>query len=252
MKQFNPDFFINYLNNCEVLNGSLYDQDISWDKWKAKFNEICNKHAPIKVARLNKRSNPWITPDVVKLMYKRDHVHAKAVRTKNDILFGQYRSLRNYVAKIIKENKQKYYNEINSLRASDPKKKCGRKLKSWFQINLDRTQSTVIFLLVALINISLILPRTWMINCKMKPCAFLWKCPRSCYEFKFQHISYMDIQCYFDSLANKHWNNILDMDVKLLKLASPVISKSLESVVNSSLENGIVHDDWKKARVTLV
>ena len=42
------------------------------------------------------------------------------------------------------------------------------------------------------------------------------------------------------------------MDVKLLKLASPVISKSLESVVNSSLENGIVHDDWKKAMVTPV
>ena len=73
--------------------------------------------------------------------------------------------------------------------------------------------------------------------------------PRSCYEFKFQHISYMGIQCYFDFSANKHGNDILDMDVKLLKLASPVISKSLESVVNSSLENGIVQDDWEKARV---
>ena len=62
----------------------------------------------------------------------------------------------------------------------------------------------------------------------------------------------MDVQCYFDSLANKHGNDILDIDVKLLKLASPVISKSIESVVNSSLENGIVHDDWKKARVTPV
>ena len=42
------------------------------------------------------------------------------------------------------------------------------------------------------------------------------------------------------------------MDVKLLMLASPVISKSLESVINSSLENGIVHGDWKRARVTPV
>ena len=44
----------------------------------------------------------------------------------------------------------------------------------------------------------------------------------------------------------------MDRDVKFLKLASPVISKSLESVVNSSLDNGIVHDDWEKARVTPV
>ena len=122
MKRFNPENFLNDLNSCEVLNGSLYDQDISWEKWKLKFNEICNKNAPIKVARLKKRSNPWITPDVVKLMYKRDHVHAKAVRTKSDILFDQYRSLRNQVTKVIKENKQKYHNEINSLCATDPKK----------------------------------------------------------------------------------------------------------------------------------
>ena len=43
---------------------------------------------------------------------------------------------------------------------------------------------------------------------KMKPAALLWKGPRSCYEFKFQHISYTDIQCYFDSLAHKDGNDI--------------------------------------------
>ena len=122
MKRFNPEKFLNDLNSCEILNGSLYDEDISWEKWKFKFNEICNKHAPIKEARLKKRSNPWITPDVVKLMYKRDHVHAKAVRTKSDTLFDHYRSLRNQITKVIKENKQKYYNEVNSLCATDPKK----------------------------------------------------------------------------------------------------------------------------------
>ena len=42
------------------------------------------------------------------------------------------------------------------------------------------------------------------------------------------------------------------MDLRLLKLASPIISKSLEYIVNSSLDKGIVHDDWKRARVTSV
>ena len=53
-------------------------------------------------------------------------------------------------------------------------------------------------------------------------------------------------------MTNKHGNDILGMDIKLLKIACPVISKSLAYVVNSSLDNGIVHDDWKKARVTPV
>ena len=43
MKRFNPEIFLNDLNSCEVLNGSLYDEDISWEKLKLKFNEICNK-----------------------------------------------------------------------------------------------------------------------------------------------------------------------------------------------------------------
>ena len=116
MKRFNPENFLNDLNSCEILNGSLYDEDISWEKWK------------LKLARSKKRSDAWITPDVVKLMYRPDHVHAKAVRTKSDILFDQYRSLRNQVTKVIKENKQKYYNEINSLCATDPK-------KMWSEIN---------------------------------------------------------------------------------------------------------------------
>ena len=53
-------------------------------------------------------------------------------------------------------------------------------------------------------------------------------------------------------MTNKHGNDILGMDIQFLKIACPVISKSLAYVVNSSLDNGIVHDDWKKARVTPV
>ena len=53
-------------------------------------------------------------------------------------------------------------------------------------------------------------------------------------------------------MTNKHGKGILGMGIKLLKIACPVISKSPAYVVNSSIDNGIVHDDWKKARVTPV
>ena len=50
--------------------------------------------------------------------------------------------------------------------------------------------------------------------------------------FKFRHISFQDMQCSFKSLNNKHGNDILGMDIKLLKLACPVISISVAYVVN--------------------
>ena len=40
------------------------------------------------------------------------------------------------------------------------------------------------------------------------------------------------------------------MDINLIKLACSVISKSLESVINLSFDNGIVYGERKKARVT--
>ena len=83
-------------------------------------------------------------------------------------------------------------------------------------------------------------------NLKNKPGTFLWKGPKSRYVFKYHHISFQVIQFYLNSMANKHGNYILGMDIKLLKITCPVISKSLAYVVNSSLDSGIVHDDWKK------
>ena len=53
-------------------------------------------------------------------------------------------------------------------------------------------------------------------------------------------------------MTNKHGNDILGMDIKLLKIACPVISKSLAYIVNSSLDNDNVHDDWKNTMVTPV
>ena len=89
-------------------------------------------------------------------------------------------------------------------------------------------------------------------NFKNKPDAFLWIGPKSRYVFKFHHISFQDIQFYLNSMTNKHGNDILAMDIKLLKIACPVISKSLAYVVNLSIDNGIVHDDRKKSQVTPV
>ena len=58
----------------------------------------------------------------------------------------------------------------------------------------------------------------------------------------------MDTESYFNSLVNKGGKDILD--IKLIKLPCPIISKSLASVANLSFGNGIVHGDWKKTRVT--
>ena len=68
MKNFDMESFSNDLISCDILNGSLDgDDDIS--RWKLAYSDICDKRASMKSLRQKERSNPWMTHDIIKLMY---------------------------------------------------------------------------------------------------------------------------------------------------------------------------------------
>ena len=71
------------------------------------FLSVSNKHAPTKTSRLKVKSNPWMTSDIVKFMYKRDRIHNLAVKKKDDSLMGEYRKLMNSVTDVIKKKQEK-------------------------------------------------------------------------------------------------------------------------------------------------
>ena len=122
-KNFDMESFSNDLISCDILNGSQDNDNISWDRWKLAYTNICDKHAPMKSLRLKKRSNPWMTHDIMSAkMYERDQVHAKATRSNDSKLWQDYRNLGNKVTSIIKERKNAYFNDIYALGRDDPKK----------------------------------------------------------------------------------------------------------------------------------
>ena len=97
------------------------DVEESWKHWKQQFTEICNKHAPFVEKRLKARKFPWITPDIVKLMYRRDYIHGKAVNSNNDLEWNEYRSMSNYIYNIVKRAKEQYYENIVNGNSQNPK-----------------------------------------------------------------------------------------------------------------------------------
>ena len=126
MKNFDMESFSNDLTSCDILNGSLDDDDISGERWKLAYTDICDKHAPTEVFRQKERSNPWMTHDIIKLIYERDHVHAKATQSNDSRLWQDYRYLRNRVTRIIKERKNVYFNDMHTLCRNDPKNVVGK------------------------------------------------------------------------------------------------------------------------------
>ena len=77
MKNIDAEIFAHDVMSCDILNGSQDEDEISRKHCKLAYTEICDKHAPMKSLRLKKRSNPWITHDIIKLMYQRENVYTK-------------------------------------------------------------------------------------------------------------------------------------------------------------------------------
>ena len=78
-KNFNEEALLLDLRHNDCFLRDENDVEVSWKHWKQQFTETCNNHAPFVEKRLKARKCPWITPDIVKLMYRRDSIHGKAV-----------------------------------------------------------------------------------------------------------------------------------------------------------------------------
>ena len=46
MKNFDMESFSNDLISCDILNGSLDDDDISGERWELIYTDICAKNRP--------------------------------------------------------------------------------------------------------------------------------------------------------------------------------------------------------------
>ena len=91
-------------------------------------NFILDEFAPFR--KLNKReiklkSKPWISKDILFLMWERDKIFSKYHKCKYPLnksnLFSQYKLIRNEVTKLKRDNKIKYYKEffeINNKKTS--------------------------------------------------------------------------------------------------------------------------------------
>ena len=58
---------------------------------------------------MKNRNNPWMTKDIVKLMYKRDYIKTKSGENNDENLRKEHRTLRNKVTNLCRQAKKDYY-----------------------------------------------------------------------------------------------------------------------------------------------
>ena len=105
MKNFDQDKFLNDILNSVVLKNISFYSDVNkaWELWKTEFLYICNKHAPLKLSRVKQLSSPWLTNDILDLMYQRDYLHKKAIASNSESDYNAFKLSKNKVMKLEKQ-----------------------------------------------------------------------------------------------------------------------------------------------------
>ena len=84
----------------------------AWNNFKDKLLGIINDIAPVKEVRIKGRTEPWMTSDILELIYERDRILKVANKNKSmKELRKQYNELRNKVIDKVREAKANYFSD---------------------------------------------------------------------------------------------------------------------------------------------
>ena len=136
---------LNYLNQEKFIK-ALYE--IPWDTifvfnevddivhgWYSLLNEAIDANAPIKRKRITDDTKPqWLSPAILKLMKKRDHLLKRAKRSNTPDDLSALKSAKNKVTKAIKTAKKNFFYE--SLRKTKTIQKKSGPCSKTFPVNI--------------------------------------------------------------------------------------------------------------------
>ena len=83
----------------------------NWNAFKNAVIKGIFQYVPQKLS-MPKYKLPWITTDIKREIHKKDRLHKKAIRSKNQQLWKAFKYQRNRVAKLVKEAHNRYLNKV--------------------------------------------------------------------------------------------------------------------------------------------
>jgi hypothetical protein len=235
--------------NLYHMVGTSNSINEAWENWSSSVTGIINKHAPARTYRVKNRSNPWITHDIIMLMYERDAAHKQASKSQCPRLYRNYKCLRNQVVRRIRSAKKQYYtNEVNHSKSTKNTWRVLRQLIGSKKASSQASQSPS----ADVFNnyFSQVGPK---LNSKFSAEAELfWTQPPCIYKFEFSEICEDAVFKELGSLSTSSNIDVLGFDSKLLYEGADILASSLTMLFNLSTQCHELPADWKRARVTPV
>ena len=200
-----------------------------------------DKHAPIQNKKVKSKKNPWITSRIKKLIVARDNLKRKAIITKLETDWNNYKKARNETNTLLRQTKKEYYSNKIAAEKQDPK-------AAWKTINTilgKQNQRTKVNEL-NLNGTKLSSPD----EISTPECHFKDFLDKTNSEFPaFQSVTVSHVCLLLRELSGSKATGLVKISSKIIKIAAPVISDSLTYIFNQAISLCTFPHEWKIARV---
>ena len=100
---------------CTIFDDS---DDCYW-AWNKIYGDICDHHTSLREVKLRSISLPWISLQIRHKMNLRYKLYLNAKRSDDEVLWSNYRKIRNEITQEVRMAKSNYYknlfDEVNSM-----------------------------------------------------------------------------------------------------------------------------------------
>ena len=246
-KNFSTNAFIDEIANSRDLNiDGITTVDDAWEKWSKAFLDISNKHAPIKTIRVKDRNNPWVSREILNLMYQRDKIHKKAKQTQDSDTWKEYKYLRNLVVSQLRKQEKNYFKQEIAKHKGKP--------SMWKTLNMALGKASKSNSIPS--NITANALNNYYVNVgpnlanKFSGEGDLPSTPIVSSNFTMEDIRTDTVLKQLTKLNKKSKLDILGFDSKLLHCSAALITPVITQMFNMSIKEGRLPSSWKTARVT--
>ena len=236
------------------------DTDSMWTLWKELFLEVLDKHAPIQHIRKKSSSIPWLTSEIKKLLFDKDKKKRRAMITKLNADWDDYKASRNKVNIALRQAKADYYRNKIATQNNNPK-------EAWKTINslLGRSFSDTSVNELKVNDANLTSPgeiaeafNTYFSNVGPILANSMADSSVSFEQFvkpiqskmlHFKLVPYSKVLNLLNSLSKSKATGLDKISGKILKAAASSIASSLTYIFNHALISSHFPSEWKVARL---
>ena len=127
IKKFDGQKFLEDFQNITwPTTNNVTDPNIPFDDMMEKIDKLVNTHLPKRKMTQNemrRKQKPWITNEILRKIKKRDKIHGKHLKakdeTKKNELLSKYKDLRKEVTALVKNSKIEYYQNLFNENSND-------------------------------------------------------------------------------------------------------------------------------------